>query len=252
MFLSRLIFCSIYTLHHNIDQYWLQLQIVYGILNKNIVRDIGQQANFLCKFLKFSVWYWELERGDAEQKEITHMVLDKMGIVKCCFTGHRRLPFPQNSYQETRLLALLRNYVIALIEQKKVDYFITGGALRTDTIAAEMVLELKQMYPHISLEIAIPCADQDARWPKADKVRYRRLLKLCDYLIPLQGFYSPGCMDRRNRYMVDQSSYVLAVWTGAAGGTANTVRYALEKGKRILAIDPRDFSVRTNRQKTVC
>lgn len=28
------------------DQYWLQLWLVYGMLDKNIVRDIGQSLNF--------------------------------------------------------------------------------------------------------------------------------------------------------------------------------------------------------------
>ena len=42
--------------------------------------------------------------------------------------------------------------------------------------------------------------------------------------------YYKGCYARRNRYMVDQSQRIIAVYDGRpAGGTAATVRYAKEK-----------------------
>ncbi len=40
---------------------------------------------------------------------------------------------------------------------------------------------------------------------------------------------------------VDHSSVVLAVWPGAEGGTARTVRYALEKGRELMVVNPNLF-----------
>ncbi len=42
---------------------------------------------------------------------------------------------------------------------------------------------------------------------------------------------TPGCMQRRNRYMVDRSSLLIAVYDGIPqGGTLNTLSYAMGKG----------------------
>ena len=40
------------------------------------------------------------------------------------------------------------------------------------------------------------------------------------------GEYSPGCMLRRNRAMVDAADVLLTVFDGSEGGTAATIRYA--------------------------
>ena len=42
----------------------------------------------------------------------------------------------------------------------------------------------------------------------------------------------------RNRYMVDASEYIIAVWNGKPSGTGNTVRYAISNGKQIIILDP--------------
>ena len=39
---------------------------------------------------------------------------------------------------------------------------------------------------------------------------------------------------KRNIYMVDKSSLVVAVFNGEKGGTKNTVDYAVKNGKKIL------------------
>ena len=41
-------------------------------------------------------------------------------------------------------------------------------------------------------------------------------------------------MMNRNRYMVDHAELIIACYDGQSGGTLNTLRYALEKGVRIL------------------
>ena len=38
----------------------------------------------------------------------------------------------------------------------------------------------------------------------------------------------------RNRFMVDNSDYVLTWFDGAAGGTKSTILYALKKDKRVI------------------
>ena len=53
----------------------------------------------------------------------------------------------------------------------------------------------------------------------------------------VQDHYGPGCMQRRNRYMVDHSALLIAVYDGRkTGGTYYTVKYAksLDKDIRII------------------
>ena len=50
-------------------------------------------------------------------------------------------------------------------------------------------------------------------------------------------------MQKRNRYMVDNSDLVLAVWNGEKrGGTWYTIDYALKKGKPVRYIMLKDIS----------
>ena len=50
----------------------------------------------------------------------------------------------------------MQDQIVKLIENKGVTHFISGMALGVDIYAAEIVLNLKTKYPHITLESAIP------------------------------------------------------------------------------------------------
>ena len=165
----------------------------------------------------------------------------------CAFTGHRpqHLPFGMNENDERciKLKEELKEQIINLIEAENVTHFITGMALGVDLYAAEIVLDLKARYPSITLESAIPCETQAVKWSAAQRERYYDIAAQCDKETMLQCHYSPDCMDKRNRYMVDHADYILAVWNGCPSGTGNTVRYAHKKGKSIIVINPDSLDV---------
>ena len=71
---------------------------------------------------------------------------------------------------------------------------------------------------------------------EAQKSRYRDILARCDYETMVQQSYTPGCMQRRNRYMVDHASLLIAVNDGARGGTRSTIEYAFKRGVNVLDI----------------
>ena len=77
----------------------------------------------------------------------------------CAFTGHRpqSLPFgfDESDKRCTSLKSVMRDQIVALIENEGVTHFITGMALGVDMYAAEIVLDLKSKYPHITLESAL-------------------------------------------------------------------------------------------------
>lgn len=160
----------------------------------------------------------------------------------CCFTGLRpqKLPFGFDESDERciKLKKTLCAEIRGLIENEGVTRFISGLALGVDTFAAEAVLFLKRDFPEIKLEAAIPCEDQPALWGFRDRKRYYEIAKRCDVSTVLQKKYTDGCMQKRNRYMVENSDIVIAVWDGSSGGTESTVRYAEKLGRKILPIRP--------------
>ena len=162
---------------------------------------------------------------------------------KCAFTGHRsqRLPFGFNESDE-RCVCLkqkLREEIIRLVDEQDVCHFITGMAIGVDMFAAEIVLELKaNRYPGIRLECAIPFEGQANRWAEKQRDRYFDIASKCDQETLIQRRYSSDCFDKRNRYMVDQADYLIAVWDGRPSGTGKTVQYARQLGKPVIIIDP--------------
>ena len=49
--------------------------------------------------------------------------------------------------------------------------------------------------------------------------------------------YTRTCMMERNRYMVENSGVVVAVFGGGRGGTFNTLRMAYRLGRRVIELD---------------
>lgn len=143
----------------------------------------------------------------------------------CCVTGHRDL----SEEQRVRIDELLRREILSAIEDG-YTHFISGFAAGADLLFAEIVNELKASYP-ITLEAAIP---YPGRMKTPDKT-FQRLIRCCDVVKFHSTSYSKDCYMRRNRYMVDQSQRIIAVYDGrSTGGTAATVRYAKGKDVRVV------------------
>jgi uncharacterized phage-like protein YoqJ len=117
------------------------------------------------------------------------------------------------------------------------SHFICGMALGTDIYFCEAVLTLQSQYPEITVEAAIPCEEQASRWRESERNRYFSLIAQCDYETMVQQHYDPGCMHRRNRYMVDRSSRIISAFGGSFGGTMYTLTYALKKGLEMVTMD---------------
>ena len=167
----------------------------------------------------------------------------------CCVTGHRPSGFPwnyndKNCAEHKEYLQTMLSLLDSLIREEGYDFFICGGAIGVDTDFAETVLSLKEKYPHIKLEIAVPCENQDLKWSDADKLKYRDILKKADIVTVLSKQYTRFCMQKRNQYMVDKSDFAVAFWNGKnkRGGTYNTIRYIERKHKDYELVDLDDFT----------
>ena len=152
----------------------------------------------------------------------------------CCFTGHRLIP----AGEYVSLQWEVEQAVEELI-QRGVCRFVTGGALGFDTLAAEVILELRKKYPCIHLYLMLPCQGQEKHWNRVDQRRYRKVLARADQVDYVAEHYFNGCMQLRNRAMVEASAYCVAYCTRYTGGTAYTVRQARQMGLKVIFLSRR-------------
>ena len=142
-----------------------------------------------------------------------------------CFTGHRQI----DAQHMMALPALLKAEIAKQIEAG-ATHFRAGGAIGFDTLAALCVLEQKKKYPHIKLDLMLPCRDQDAAWSEQDRHAYRFVLSQADSVVYVRERYSEGCMLERDRRLVEGSDVCVAFLTKSKGGTAYTAGQALKGG----------------------
>lgn len=152
----------------------------------------------------------------------------------CCFTGHRPEKLPWGTDEsDPRCIRLKRRLARAVDRawEEGFRHFICGMARGCDLYFCQAALALRERRPGVTVEGAVPCPTQADSWPEAERALRDGLLLRCDLESMVQHSYSRGCMMRRNRYMVDRSSHIIAVYNGVPrGGTASTLLYAMRQG----------------------
>ena len=112
------------------------------------------------------------------------------------------------------------------------DTFLSGFADGIDLIFARLVLGFQDDYP-VQLEAAIPYAGR----LKCPDPAFQSLLASCSAIHVISEQYCSGCFFARNRFLVDRSNAVIAVYDGRRyGGTYQTINYAREAGRKIAFI----------------
>ena len=146
------------------------------------------------------------------------------------FTGHR--------IADPAIRAALYDTIKRLAEDG-ADTFCTGGAAGFDTIAAEEVLRLKNEYPHIKLQLVLPCSpkEQTRSFSREMKEAYVKVMRGADFMECVSQSYTKTCMKERNQRLIDLAD-VCVCWYDSVNrpysGTGQTVRMAEKKGIRVI------------------
>ena len=148
----------------------------------------------------------------------------------CCVTGHRDLP----QKEINRIKAALRK----AIEKAVADgftCFMSGFAEGVDQYFAEIVLEMRKSNPALELVAVIPYQK------RLDNLRQKKwtyaMLEACADVVVIREEYQPSVYSHRNRYMVEHSDRVIAVYDGREkGGTAGTIRFTHTLKKELREI----------------
>jgi uncharacterized phage-like protein YoqJ len=151
--------------------------------------------------------------------------------MRICGTGHR--PNKLGGYGQdvfNRVVTLAKRGLYAYEEYEGVSEVISGGALGWDQALAEAALELK-----MPLTLALPFEGFEGKWPQASQDFLRSQIERATKIVYVcEPGYGPWKMQQRNKWMVDNSDHVFALWDGSAGGTGNCIKYVQQTNKPFI------------------
>ena len=149
------------------------------------------------------------------------------------FTGHRPekiiSPFVENSEEVNAIKLELHNAIVRAIDDVYTT-FLCVMAMGVDIWAGEIVLGLRRQFKNLKLIAVVPFPQQANTWPQEWRIRFRNLLEKTDEVVMISEHYDSDSFFARNRYLVDYSARLVAVYNQEKkGGTAYTVRYARQQ-----------------------
>ncbi len=165
---------------------------------------------------------------DIKSNEIYEVIYVK-GV---CITGHRNIPKEKIDYVREQLRREIRQAI-----EDGFTLFLCGMADGADLEFGAIVAEEKKTYPQLFLEATVPYANR----LKSKGSLFRQVLAQCNGIKVIAKGYSPDCYFARNRYLVQNSQRVIAVFDGRErGGTAQTIRMAAARELELRIIDISD------------
>ena len=148
----------------------------------------------------------------------------------CCVTGHRDIPAEETAHVK----AALRREIEKAVNDG-FTIFLSGFADGVDQYFAEIILELQNKNPNLKLIAVLPYRKR--KDSLCQKEHTNTLLNACAEVIVIQEEYRPNVYSKRNRYMVEHSDRVIAVYDGREkGGTAGTIRFTHTLKKELREI----------------
>lgn len=161
----------------------------------------------------------------------------------CCFTGHRPKFFPFGGNicdpAAAKMLRVLESEILQAVADG-YTIFLYGGALGVDTWAAEIVQRLRKNLP-LTLIAVLPFPGYNA--DVTDAV-YRRVIEKSDRIIYVDTERRMSALAARDRYMIDHSSRLIAVYDERShlrSGTRRALCYAIERQLDIHRIRWMDY-----------
>lgn len=145
-----------------------------------------------------------------------------MKELTCYGFGHR-----ENHYSQDNLERIIVN----LIKEKGVTTFYTGGMGNFDSAFSAAVRNAKKTFINIKLCLIAPYLTKTL---VNNKNYYNAVYD--EVLIPDIKTYYKSAITLRNRWIIDQSNYVVSGIIKPFGGAYNAIKYAQKKNKNIIAI----------------
>lgn len=146
-------------------------------------------------------------------------------------------PRPQNLDNDFTLTSdlnnKLRNRLREFIVSMNPTFMISGGALGSDMIWAELAIEMNR-----KLILYLSCKNHNTKWGQKDKDKFQLILNKAYKIFYISEDYSYGCEQVRNIKMCKDSDMLIAINTNKPGGTMNCIKYAESIEMPILKVNP--------------
>ncbi len=152
---------------------------------------------------------------------------------RVCFTGHR----PEKLRRDAEHIKSDLEREIRQASADGAKVYISGMARGVDIWAAQIVLKLRDEGEAVKLVCACPYDGFERSWSREWAEQYRDVLCRADRVAYISDRYNSACFRRRNEWMVDHASIVIAVFNGERSGTKNTVDYAAKVSVPVVLID---------------
>ena len=165
----------------------------------------------------------------------------------CAVTGHRpnrfQFKYNENDFLCKKIKEAIFDQFRRMYDEQGVRHIFVGGALGVDMWAGEIALQLKETpgYDELQLHIALPFEGHNAKWSMRYRERLAFLIRHSAECVTVCSMSSRESYLARNRYMVDNADFLLAVYDderNLPSGTMHTVNYARKKNLPIVLIHP--------------
>ena len=134
----------------------------------------------------------------------------------CTFFGHRDTP--ENAEEP------LRKILIQLIEKESVSLFYVGNQGNFDRIVRKVLKFFKQIYPHITYYVVLAYFPNSTQEDCTDTI----------YPDGLEWTPPKFAIDKRNRWMLERSDFVVSYVVHTFGGAGKFMELAEKKGKTVI------------------
>ena len=144
---------------------------------------------------------------------------------RCCFSGQRpeKLGAPE---------VVVKNWLSSQIDaaiSAGCRTFLCGMGMGVDIWAGQIVAERRKVNQALRLVCAVPWPGFSNKWGVEWQEQYSALLREADLVVPVSHQYRDDVFEKRNKWLVDHSSRVIACYNGEPGGTMDLVGYALSQ-----------------------
>ncbi len=143
-------------------------------------------------------------------------------------TGHRSLP------EDTQPL---EKAIESILEARTFEVVWSMLAEGADRLVTDVALRRG-----VAIAAVLPFDDYELDFAQGSRQHFENQLKHCVQVVRLSSPRSPNGYLEAGKEIVDRAGVVLAVWDGTkvegAGGTAQIVGYAHQKGLEVIRVDP--------------
>ncbi len=133
-----------------------------------------------------------------------------------------------------------------IISKTDYVYFLNGLSIGYDLYVSQEILKIRNHNKKILLEAVLPYEEQSKNWNEKTRNDYYEIIEKSDVDTLLQKYYSADCFKNRNKYMIDNSQVLIAIWNKKNNHLSHAIRYANSKGKPVNIIDTEKLTVAEN------